>query len=64
MIWNRDGKIWYSKDIIDKIKASIEPVLLAGHCDNCDGCGYVNGCNDFECGMYQANKIWELLKNE
>lgn len=70
MIWERENKVthkidtWYSKDTIEKIKECIEPVLLAYHCDNCDGCGYDNGCKDFECGTFQANKIWELLENE
>lgn len=61
MIWNRDGKLWYSKEVIDEIKELLEPVLYAGHCDCCDGCGVNDGCGDFECGTFAANKIMELI---
>lgn len=71
MIWKVENKVthkvdtWYSKELIDEIlEEHIKPVLLADHCSNCDGCGYDNGCGDFECGTFQANLIWERLKDE
>lgn len=61
---NGTEKIWYSNDVIDKIKENLNSVAFACHCDNCDGCGYYNGCRDTECGTYQAIKCLELLESE
>lgn len=55
-------KVWYSEDVINKIKGMCNYVLYACHCDNCDGVGYYDGCVDTECGTYQAMKIIEYLK--
>jgi hypothetical protein len=57
MIWNRDGKIWYSQELIDDIKELLEPILHSGKCFRCDGCG------DTECGMFAAKRIMELIEN-
>lgn len=62
MIWNRDGVTWYSSDVIEKIKKAANTVLFAGHCNNCDGVGSDFGCKDTSCGVYQANKILEIIK--
>lgn len=48
------------KHIVRKCKI----VAYAGQCDNCDGCGYDNGCVDTECGTYQANEILQLMEIE
>jgi hypothetical protein len=65
MVWNKDGKIWFSKEYVDKVlEEHIKPVLQAGTCFNCDGCGYENGCEDKTCGTYAAHKIWEIFKFE
>ena len=46
---------------LKQIVENLRQVAYAGHCDNCDGCGYYNGCSDTECGTYQALKSLELL---
>lgn len=46
---------------LKQIVENLKQVAYAGHCDNCDGCGYYNGCSDTECGTYQALKSLELL---
>ena len=55
----------YCKDAIycpiKRIVENLRQVAYAGHCDNCDGCGYDSGCSDTECGTYQALKSLELL---
>lgn len=33
-------------------------------CNNCDGCGYGNGCLDEGCGTYEAHKCLDLLQIE
>lgn len=33
-------------------------------CNNCDGCGYDNGCLDEGCGTYEAHKCLDLLQIE
>jgi len=48
------------KQIVEKLKQ----VAYACHCDNCDGCGYYEGCVDTECGTYQALSILDLLEIE
>lgn len=61
MIWNREGKLWYSKEVIDEIVKCLTPILEDMQCLNCDGYGYDNGCIDTKCGYYQANQIMELI---
>lgn len=63
MIWNRDGKIWYSQELIDDIKELLEPVLHSGKCFRCDGYGVDDGCGDTECEMFAATRIMELIEN-
>lgn len=50
--------------IMKKIIKNLETVINGELCYNCDGCGYDNGCEDTDCGMYQAQKSLELLKIE
>ena len=69
MKWTKEDiygnkEIWYSQDVIENIKGKCNYVVYACHCDNCDGCGYYNGCQDTECGTYQAFKILELIEKE
>ena len=64
MIWNRNGKIWYSKEFVDDIKELLEPVLHSGKCSRCDGCGVDEGCGDTKCGMFAATRIMELINAE
>ena len=47
-----------------KIINNLETVLRGDLCNNCDGCGYAEGCGDIDCGTYQANKSLELLNIE
>ena len=64
MKWIVNNKIWYSGDVIEKIASNLEQVVHEMHCENCDGCGYFNGCADKGCGTYQAIKCLELLDKE
>lgn len=54
-------QVWYSEDVIERIKGKCNYVAYACHCDNCDGVGYYEGCKDTECGTYQALQILEFL---
>lgn len=54
-------KVWYSQDVIERIKGKCNYVAYTYHCDNCDGCGYYDGCNDKECGTYQTLQVLEFL---
>lgn len=47
--------------VMKRIVENLRQVAYACHCDNCDGCGYYSGCDDSECGTYQALKSLELL---
>lgn len=47
--------------VLKRIVENLRQIAYACHCDNCDGCGYYNGCSDTECGTYQALKSLELL---
>lgn len=62
------GFPFYCQDCTDcvlkKIYENLKQVAISGQCDNCDGIGYYNGCDDTECGMYQALKSIELLEIE
>lgn len=66
VIKENDGtqKVWYSGDVIEKIKNSMTEVLYADQCNNCDGCGYESGCADTNCGTYQANIVMNLIESE
>ena len=57
-------KTWYSGDVIEKIQKRMRKIINAGHCNNCDGCGYFSGCDYKECGTYQAYKVMDLIKKE
>lgn len=61
---NGTQKVWYSGDVIERIRKRMRKVLNASQCDNCDGCGYFSGCSDKECGTYQAYKVMELIWGE
>lgn len=63
MIWNRDGKTWYSEELINDIKEIAQRVINADHCANCDGIGFDNGCGDMSCGTFASNIILELINN-
>lgn len=57
-------QVWYSGDVIRKIESMILKNIPQDICNNCDGCGYKNGCGDKHCAVYQANKIIELIQKE
>jgi len=44
------------RKILEKVRSNMQKVIDSQLCSSCDGCGYDNGCNDTECGFYQANK--------
>ena len=46
---------------IEQVAQVLLKVANAGNCQRCDGCGYLEGCNDQECGTYAAYKSLELL---
>ena len=48
------------KQIVENLKTCIQD----NTCDNCDGVGYYDGCQDVKCGDYQARKCLELLEVE
>ena len=56
------------KDITDcvmkQIVENLKTCLQDNTCDNCDGIGYYDGCQDVKCGDYQARKSLELLEIE
>lgn len=60
-----DVKTGYCQDkpdcLLKQIVENLKQVVYACHCDNCDGCGFYEGCSDTECGTYQALKSLELL---
>ena len=62
-MWVRDNKIWYEAELIDKIKDLIKPVIIMNTCDNCDGVGYGDGCQDISCGTYAAYEIYKQIKS-
>ena len=47
--------------VMKQVANNLLTVVRAQLCNNCDGCGYFFGCQDKECGTYQANKCLELL---
>lgn len=57
-------QIWYSSDVIEKIKEMILKNIPADTCSRCDGCGYYDGCGDKHCAVYQANEIIKLIESE
>ena len=60
---NHEGiKYWYEGELIERIKELIKPVIIMNTCDNCDGVGYGEGCKDISCGVYAANKIYDLIQ--
>lgn len=59
--FNQYAKCVDSNCKLKQIVENLKQVAYACHCDNCDGCGYYNGCSDTECGTYQALKSLELL---
>lgn len=44
-------------------KALMEIACLA-RCNNCDGCGYENGCMDEHCATFIANRTLEKVRGE
>lgn len=50
--------------IISQVIERLKMVSNANLCQNCDGCGYEEGCQDETCGTYQARKCLELLETE
>lgn len=61
-MWVRDNKVWYEESLIERIKELIEPVIVMNTCDNCDGVGYGDGCEDISCGFYAACEIYKAIK--
>ena len=49
---------------LKQIARNLMKVVEANLCENCDGCGYAEGCLDTDCGTYQAHKCLELLNIE
>lgn len=64
MIWNREGKVWYSADVIEKIEKHADTALQTYQCNNCDGIGYYEGCMDEKCATYQLIKIIDIIEGE
>ena len=56
------------KDITDcvlkRIVENLKTCLEDNTCDNCDGVGYYDGCQDIKCAVYQARKCIEMLEIE
>ena len=57
-------QVWYSGDVIEKIKNMIIKNVRNDQCSRCDGCGYYDGCYDKSCAFYQLHKIIELIESE
>ena len=64
MKWVKDGKTWYSADVIKKIEKHANIALAANCCNRCDGVGYYEGCMDINCATYQMNKIMDIIEGE
>ena len=47
-----------------QVAENLLKVVNAQVCNNCDGCGYENGCLDDDCGTYAAHKCLDLLQVE
>lgn len=50
--------------LLKQIANYLLKVVNEDTCNNCDGCGYFEGCLDESCGTYAAQKCLELLKLE
>lgn len=50
--------------LFKQIADNLLRVVNADLCNNCDGCGYDEGCLDDNCGTYEAYRCLELLDIE
>lgn len=61
-MWVKNNKIWYEESLIERIKELIKPVIVMNTCNNCDGVGYGDGCEDISCGNYAAHEIYKAIE--
>lgn len=49
------------KQALAEIKEIAGKILCTELCNNCDGCGLINGCADTNCAYYQMDKIFTKI---
>lgn len=57
-----DGFSWNKLVVPSDIIKALQNIAYSGQCNNCDGCGYTEGCQDTNCAVYIANKALEKAR--